>query len=129
VTKIVGVAALLLLLAVPGCTSRPVENLRDVPITTEHTPVEIRDAIIAAGATKGWVIQEIAPGQLRAVLNIRTHRAEADIAYSNTRYAITYADSKNLDYKDGSIHRNYNKWIANLNHAIQDKLNGKTTPG
>jgi hypothetical protein len=96
--------------------------MRDVPITSEHTTDQVRDAIIAAGATRGWVIKDAGPGQLRAAIDLRTHRAEADIAYSKTSYSITYASSTNLDYKAGNIHRNYNKWVENLSQAIQEQL-------
>ena len=122
-SKTVGMAAVLMCLAIVGCGTKPVLNMRDVAIKSEHTTDQVRDAIIAAGATRGWVIKDAGPGQLRATIAVRTHRAEADIAYSKTSYSITYASSTDLDYKDGKIHRNYNKWIENLSLAIQEQLN------
>jgi len=32
-----------------------------------------------------------------------------------------------MDFKDGQIHRNYNKWVVNLSQSIQQPLNGVPT--
>jgi hypothetical protein len=56
------------------------------------------------------------------VLYIRSHVATVDIYFGTTSYSIIYKDSVNLDYKDGRIHRNYNKWVQNLNSDIQSKI-------
>ena len=38
-----------------------------------------------------------------------------DIVFDTSKYSITYKESSNLDYKNHKIHRNYNRWVANLN--------------
>nr|WP_256834309.1 hypothetical protein [Pseudomonas oleovorans] len=53
----------------------------------------------------------------------RDHQAEITIPYSASSYSIRYRDSQNLGYKNGKIHRNYNKWIHNLDRSIQQELN------
>ena len=118
-------AALLACLTFAGCTTKPLLDLPDVAVTSQHTPEEVRLAIIAAATTLGWQTKDVEPGLLRATLHLRTHTAESDIAYSAAKYSITYVASTDLDYKDGKIHGNYNRWIANLSQAIQAQLNSK----
>jgi hypothetical protein len=115
-----GVAFLLLALA--GCSSKPILNIKDAPIPSGHTPDQVQKAIIAAGASYGWIMKEVQPGVIHGVLKLRTHEAEVDIAYSTVSYSITYANSVNLDYKAGNIHRNYNLWVTNLSRAIQTEI-------
>ena len=117
---IVGAACLLALLA--ACTSAPINNIQNAPIAGTHTADQVRQAILAGGAAKGWTMQETKPGVVHGVLKVRGHEAAVDVPYSTTSYSIEYVSSLNLDYKDGKIHRNYNKWIGNLNEAIQAQL-------
>lgn len=44
------------------------------------------------------------------------------IPYDTKFYSILYVKSENLDEDDGKIHRNYNRWINNLNVDIQRQL-------
>lgn len=53
---------------------------------------------------------------------VRDHRADITIAYDADSYSIRYRDSQNMDYNNGKIHRNYNRWVANLNYDIQRAL-------
>ena len=41
------------------------------------------------------------------------------IPYNNNYYSIIYLNSVNLKASDGKIHRNYNRWVNNLNVDIQ----------
>jgi hypothetical protein len=127
-SKTVGVPALLLLLLiVVGCSSAPILNIKDAAITSSHSPEEVRQAIVAACADRGWRAKEVSPGVLRATLHVRTFDAEIEIAYSSTAYSINYVSSTNLDFKNGQIHNNYNKWVNNLSHSIQQRLYGAPT--
>jgi len=83
------------------------------------TEDDVRRALVASGAARGWVITPQGPGVLMARLNVRKHMAEARISYTSSSFSITYVTSSNLDYdKDRNgqevIHRNYNRWINNL---------------
>ncbi|SDC93928.1 hypothetical protein [Belnapia rosea] len=71
-----------------------------------------------AGAGLGWIMQDQGPGLMRGTLNLRTHQAVVDIPYDTRRFSIRYASSSNLEYNGGTIHRNYNSWIRNLQNAI-----------
>jgi hypothetical protein len=116
------VAACVLSFVVACASKPPVLNIDNVPIATTHTPEQVRQAIITAGASKGWIMQEVKPGVLHGTLRAHAHQADIDVAYSAKTYSIDYVSSVNLDYKNGTIHRNYNKWITSLNEAIQVQL-------
>jgi hypothetical protein len=52
----------------------------------------------------------------------RRHHAEVDIPYSPTEFQIVYRSSWGLDYKDGKIHGNYNRWINRLRDNVLKEL-------
>lgn len=83
----------------------------------------IEKGIILGGNQRGWRVTRVADGHLLATLTIRKHVAAADIRFDTATYSITYRESVNLNAKpDGTIHRNYNKWIRNLDTDIQRAL-------
>ena len=57
-------------------------------------------------------------------MRLRTHVAIVDVTYDTSTYSIQYVDSTNLNYNEskGTIHKNYNGWIQNLENAIQREL-------
>ena len=56
---------------------------------------------------------------MQAEINVRNqYYAAIDIRYTRNSYAITYRDSRDLGYKDGKIHRNYNRWVSMLDRDI-----------
>jgi len=120
--RVVIVAAVTVLALVVGCATKPVMNVHNAPIATTHTMEQVRQAIIAGGTSKGWIMQETKPGVVHGTLKARTHQADIDVTYTTTSYSIDYVSSVDLDYKNGMIHRNYNKWIEYLNAAIQAQL-------
>ena len=99
-------------------------NIENSPInsTQELTVDDVERAIIEGARVRGWQPRVVEPGHIEAVLYIRSHVAKVDIYFGTTSYSINYKDSVNLDYKDGRIHRNYNKWVQNLNSDIQSKI-------
>jgi len=115
----------LLVLFAAGCTSRPIYNVEDASIVTGKTGVsmeEIKNSIVRAGASLGWVIKPAGAGHMIGTLHLRKHVAVVDIKYNAKTYSIMYKDSVNLNYDGKNIHRNYNGWIQNLNRAIQAQL-------
>ncbi|KIQ50633.1 lipoprotein, partial [Citrobacter rodentium] len=62
------------------------------------------------------------PGVIRARQQSRDHVAEVRITYSATRYDIQYESSLNLLASGGKIHKNYNRWVRNLDKDIQLNL-------
>ena len=49
------------------------------------------------------------------------------IPYTATSYSINYENSLNLKAADGKIHKNYNRWVNNLDHDIQLNLSAGAT--
>jgi len=52
-----------------------------------------------------------------------TFYAAVDIHYSASQFRIDYRDSRELGYDGGKIHRNYNRWVYNLDRSIVRQLN------
>jgi hypothetical protein len=115
-------AALVLGLVVGCTTTKPILNVHNAPIPQTHTMEQVRQAIIAGGASKGWVMQETKPGVVHGTLKAHRHQADVDVSFTTTSYNIDYVSSVELGYNNGNIHRNYNKWIENLDAAIQAQL-------
>jgi hypothetical protein len=53
--------------------------------------------------------------------------AEVRVNYTATSYSITYANSQNLRASGGKIHKNYNRWVNNLDKDIQVNLSASGT--
>jgi hypothetical protein len=83
---------------------------------------DVERAVIEGARVRDWQPRVLEPGHIEAVLYIRSHVAKVDIHFDTESFSITYKDSVNLDYKNGRIHRNYNKWVQNLNNDIQSKI-------
>lgn len=117
---------LAVVLAVAGCSSRPIMNVTDQPVVVasgkQLTAEQVRDAIVGAGTGLGWVMTPISPGLVSGRLARREHLAVVDVRYSTKTFSITYKESTNLHYRDGQIHKNYNSWIENLDRDIRSAL-------
>ncbi len=121
------VAALGIVLGLAACTAAPIYNVQDQIVTTSSagraaTAAEVRNAILAAGSTLGWQIRDVSPGKLEGTLVLRTHTAIVDIPYSAKSYSIVYKSSVNLTEANGTIHKNYNGWVQNLDRGIRSAL-------
>ncbi|PSW06875.1 hypothetical protein [Photobacterium lipolyticum] len=115
------VAAMFVTLA--GCSRvQPILNVENTPVVFNLQSSQVKQAIIEAGIGRGWVMRETTPGKIRGEYQARSHQAIIDITYNTNTYSIEYADSDNLKYEDGKIHRNYNRWINNLDVDIKKKL-------
>ena len=97
-------------------------DINDAAIPAGLNLDAITNAIAAGVVDRSWTPKVVGPGHVEAHLFIRSHVAIVDITFDESAYSITYKDSDNLDYKNGRIHRNYNRWVANLNQALQRKL-------
>jgi len=119
-----------ILIAAPAQADRnaPLENLVDVPVGTvsgNAVPLEsLARAILSGCARRGWVCDVVAPGEIKGTLVIRSHRADVRIVFDPKKYSIIYLSSENLRYNPGknTIHRNYNKWVANLRNDINSSI-------
>jgi hypothetical protein len=114
------------LLATAACsTSKPPLAIDQSPIVATHSVSEVESAILASLDGRGWKVVEKAPGKITAHIDVRAkHTATIAVTYSATSFSVNYVDSAGLDYdaKTGTIHRNYNRWVANLRNDINLRL-------
>ena len=114
----------LALLTTAGCTSKPVLNTQhDLPPTSQVSEEKMKQVIVAALQKREWTVQRLSPQLVQAEITVRGQfYAAIDIRYTRNSYAITYRDSRDLGYKDGKIHRNYNRWVSMLDRDIMAGL-------
>ena len=115
---------ILVLTLTVGCVGRtkPVYNIENQSIDYALTMEQVEKAIVKSGSQKKWRMMVVKPGQIVGNILVRSHKARIQIDYTEKFYAITYLESNNLLHKDGKIHRNYNRWINNLDQTIQSNL-------
>ncbi|ROM49878.1 hypothetical protein BK648_11850 [Pseudomonas poae] len=116
----------LALLTTAGCTSKPVLNTQhDLPAGTQVSEEQVKQVIVNALQKREWTVQRLSPQLVQAEITVRNQfHAEIDVRYTRNSYAITYRDSRDLGYKDGKIHRNYNRWVSMLDRDILAGLRG-----
>ncbi|CBG91039.1 lipoprotein [Citrobacter rodentium] len=115
-------AALAVVGALAGCArTAPIDQVHST-VSAGHTQDQVKNAILKAGAERKWIMNEAGPGVIRARQQSRDHVAEVRITYSATRYDIQYESSLNLLASGGKIHKNYNRWVRNLDKDIQLNL-------
>ncbi|MGH8449092.1 hypothetical protein [Pseudomonas sp.] len=114
----------LALLTTAGCTSKPVLNTQhDLSTNTQVSEEQVKQVIVSALQKREWTVQRLSPELVQAEITVRNQfHAEIDIRYTRNSYAITYRDSRDLGYKDGKIHRNYNRWVSMLDRDIMAGL-------
>ena len=116
---------LVLLLALPACQMKPVENIEAAPTRAPEgaTLEQVKKGIITGGQWREWDIRELAPGYLVAETLVRgKHRAVVDILYDTKVFSIRYKDIENLNYNGRSIHKAYEEWIDDLRISIQQQV-------
>lgn len=112
--------------ALAGCArTAPIDQV-NTTVSAGHTAAQVKDAIIKAGAQREWIMSDAGPGVIKGHLQNRDHVADIKINYSATSYSIVYVSSINLMAANGKIHRNYNRWVHNLDKDIQVTLAANT---
>ncbi|KMV29750.1 hypothetical protein L4D00_07710 [Photobacterium swingsii] len=118
-----GIIIAAMLTGVVGCSRmHPVLNVDNAPVSYNVQAEQVRSVILQSGTDRGWIMAETKPGTIRGEINVRTHKAVIDIEYNAKTYSIHYVSSENLKYEDGKIHRNYNRWVNNLDVDIKKNL-------
>ena len=70
-----------------------------------------------------WKLEAIDDNTIHGRLLNRKFQADVNIPYSAQGYSINFVSvSSNLKDKNGKVHRNYNRWIKNLDKKIQDNI-------
>lgn len=110
----------LALLTTAGCTNKPVLNTQhELPADSQVSEEKMKTIIVTALQKREWTVQRLSPQLVQAEITVRNQfHAEINIRYTRNSYAITYRDSRDLGYKDGKIHRNYNRWVSMLDRDI-----------
>ena len=131
-----------MIMILSGCRTSPVYNIQDQSLIigkSEFSEYDIRKSIVRAGSRAGWNMNADKPGHVLGTLHIKDHMAQVDINYDLKKYSITYKKSSNLRYHTGYnkttdnegndhikkwevIHRNYNKWVQQLDREIKTEL-------
>src|SRR3569623_820815 len=110
------------LLALMGFRDAPLVNPDPIAVPAGVEDKAILQAVRRALNTRGWIVTDEAPGDVKSTLHLRDHTARIDISWSSGKLRITYVGSENLKYhvEDGKpyIHKNYLGWIENLTHDI-----------
>ena len=115
-------AAFAVLAALAGCArTAPVANITST-VGTGHTEAQVKSAILKAGIQRKWIMNEAGPGVIKARQQSRDHVAEVRINYSANGYSINYDSSQGLRAGGGKIHKNYNRWVHNLEKDVQVNL-------
>jgi hypothetical protein len=125
-------AILLSTLVLAGCRAEPVLNIQNEPfaLTAAADPQTLtlddyKNAIIRAGAARGWAFSDDGPGAMIGTVVVRgKHTAKVRVLYDEKAFSIVYLDSNQLNYdaSRGEIHPNYNSWVRNLRNDIQTQI-------
>ncbi|MCP3897975.1 hypothetical protein, partial [Moraxella sp.] len=94
-------------------------------ITTQNSTDQVKSAIFEAGLKRGWIMTPAGAGVINGRMASRGYSVNIRINYSASAYTINYVSSTNLRARRGSIHRNYNRWVNNLDNDIQLQLAAK----
>ncbi|MCF3281496.1 hypothetical protein L1Z99_23930 [Escherichia coli] len=115
-------AAIAVVGALAGCArTAPIDQVHST-VSAGHTQEQAKKAILKAGVERKWIMSESGQGIIKARQQSRDHSAEIRINYTASSYDINYENSQNLQASGGQIHKNYNRWVRNLDKDIQLNL-------
>lgn len=84
---------------------------------------DVKQAIVRAGASSGWVMTGEKPGNLVGTYRERHHTAVVDIKYTTRSYSISHKDSEpGLKHDGETIHQQYNVWNRDLERRIRAQI-------
>ncbi|MCI4643489.1 MAG: hypothetical protein MRY64_01770 [Hyphomonadaceae bacterium] len=114
-------AAATLMLTACSMREKPLMQIQDMPISVEGGEAGVSTAIKSTLRGRGWQVVDEEPGAITAQFikpnaDVGQHSVTINISYDADSYSFDYVDSENMlyDASDKTIHRNYNRWIANL---------------
>jgi hypothetical protein len=118
-----GVALVVTATLLTGCVSRtaPIAAINQT-LSQRYSDSQMKNTIIEAGLSRQWVMTPAGPGVINGRLTQRGHTADIRVIYSAQTYSIQYVGSQNLLAANGQIHRNYHRWVHNLDQDIQLRL-------
>lgn len=116
---------LIFVTALAGCARTAPILTPQTTITTQNSTDQVKSAIFEAGLKRGWIMTPAGAGIINGRMASRGYSVNIRINYSASAYTINYVSSTNLRARRGSIHRNYNRWVNNLDNDIQLQLAAK----
>jgi len=122
-SRLIDVGVLFFLLVFQGCVTMVKHH--DIPVETGSgttlSAEEVGNAIIKAGKSKGWIMNEGNSGEILGKFKSIEYFIKVAIPHTAKSYSIVYRDSEGLRHRGDKIHKKYNKIIDELQFAI---LNG-----
>lgn len=112
-----------------GCTKQGVTNLHSM-VYGEPTMVTVANCITLGAQKAGWQLERLEANKFLAAYYVKNKlgydekAAIVEITYSTSSYHIEYSRTVELLYNEqkNTVHKNYNKWVRELNAAIQREL-------
>jgi hypothetical protein len=92
------------------------------------TERDVRNAILTAGAKRGWMPRGDAADRITLAYNKQgKHEAVIDVLFDASSFQLAYVSSHNLNYERKAsgvehIHPNFNKWLMLLANDINVEL-------
>lgn len=130
IRAIVAWLGLSIVLAACAHQQTTIYTVQDKPLPANArslSPYQIEAYINQATATKGWKVDKIRPGELRATIDWDSHSATVTILFTQQAYSIRHYGSINLREKDGFIHRQRNVRVQLLEDEIDRRLKAATS--
>ncbi|WP_294826405.1 hypothetical protein [Gilliamella sp. G0441] len=93
-------------------------------LTKEKIKKAILDSSTKGRSTFGtWKLEPIGNDTIRGHLFNRSFEVMVNIKYTEQGYSIDYySASENLKSSSGKVHRNYNRWVNNLDAKIKENI-------
>jgi hypothetical protein len=119
-----------LILSVSSTQAAEIKNLENLsiperPAGGEFSLDQVR-ALISRGCSKRqWTAFQHGDGSVACSILVRgRHFVKVEIRFSEKQYSILYSDSREMNYnfEEQTIHRNYNRWVANLQLMIDSQF-------
>ena len=107
------------MLSVTSCATTEMMNFSGT-IPASVSTAEVNQAIKDAAAKRDWILKDLGNRTYEATYVARGHSIKVKLTYDKDSYDITYLNSTGMEYNaaEGTIHRNYNRWVNNLKHDI-----------
>lgn len=109
--------------AVPALAARTQPAYEpEIYVDGNHSTKEIAKVIKKALVARTWAVKGEEKGVIHSQIWVRSHSAKIKITYDKKKIKIHFVSSDNLkESRKGDtvfIHRNYNRWIKNLENDI-----------
>lgn len=127
--KIVILFICALVLCCVGCNKQGVTNMHNM-VHGDQSVAAVETCIVTGAHKAGWQIEKLYGGVFEATYTENDRRdydvqaAIVNIHYSRDSYYIEYKNSAMMNYNEirNTIHKDYNKWVRQLDTAIQNEL-------